>query len=326
MEDLDVVSVPEEPECPSFSGFLTLNETIDLNLIIPEVAVGEGNEISVKYADGSDAPYTIVNTDNGSAIQYRSFSNQMTREITVQVFDGDGVPLTKPLTISVRGYVQKLLPVCQNDVEKALMIRMLDYGALAQLYTDPNTTDLANSIIDETLRTFINNYDLVKPDAYTSESATTAGVFSANLSLRESVVMNIQIAQDAVGENDNLVVKLNGKELTANQYQKTTDNDGKITISYKFHSDKMNQELYVAIVDASGAVRNETSLSIRDYAHKCMDACEATNRTLCAMLVAMLDYGALAQQYAGTATDDLANRYVSAEQRAWLTGYIWPAN
>ena len=138
--------------------------------------------------------------------------------------------------------------------------------------------------------------------------------------------MNIQIAQDAVGENENLVVKLNGKELTENQYQKTTDNDGKITISYKFHSDKMNQELYVAIVDASGAVRNEISLSIRDYAHKCMDACEATNRTLCAMLVAMLDYGALAQQYAGTATDDLANRYVSEEQRATLTGYPWPEN
>jgi hypothetical protein len=323
----DVLVAAEVANLPGFSGFLILNETIDLNLVIPEVAVGGGNEISVKYADGSDAPYTIVNTDNGSAIQYRSFSNQMTREITVQVFDGNGVPLTKPLTISVRGYVQKLLPVCQNDVEKALMIRMLDYGALAQLYTDPNTTDLANSIIDETLRDFINSYDMGTPDAYVPASASTGGVFSANLTLNESVVMNIVTNTSHIGENEKLVVKLDGVALAENQYQLVTSANGKICISYNFHSDKMNQELSVAIVDKdTDEARIEISLSIRKYAHMCLDAHKDTNPTLCTMLVAMLDYGALAQQYAGTATDDLANRYVSAEQRAWLTEYIWPAN
>jgi hypothetical protein len=76
----------------------------------------------VKYADGTDADYTIVSTAYGPAIRYRSFSNQMTREITVQIFDGEGNALTKPLTISVRGYVRKLLGVTANDTEKALPV------------------------------------------------------------------------------------------------------------------------------------------------------------------------------------------------------------
>ena len=97
-----------------------------------------------------------------------------------------------------------------------------------------------------------------------------------------------------------------------------------IRISYSFHADKMNQVLTVAIVDANGAVQAETSLSIRAYAQLCMEAYEAYDPTLCAMLVAMLDYGALAQVYADTDADDLANRYVTAAQRKNLTDYPWP--
>jgi hypothetical protein len=136
--------------------------------------------------------------------------------------------------------------------------------------------------------------------------------------------MNIMTNASHIGENEKLVVKLNGVELAASQYRMTTEADGTIRISYSFPADKMNQELYVAIVDQNtGNARVEISLSIRKYAHLCMDAFKESDPTLCAMLVAMLDYGALAQLYANTATNDLANRYVSDEQRAWLMGYSW---
>ena len=317
--------VQEPAELPGFSGFLILNETIDLNLVIPAGVETEGNVVSVKFADGSDADYKIVDTIYGAAIQYSVLSNQMTKEITVQIFDADGNPLTKALTTSVRGYVQKLLPYCQTDTEKALMIRMLDYGALAQLYADINETDLANSIVDQTLRDFVNGYDMGTPEAYTATAASTGGVFQANLTLNESVVMNIVTNQSYIGENEKLVVKLDGVELADGKYELVTSANGTIRVSYSFHADKMNQELTVAIVDeTSGDVRIETTLSIRKYAHLCMDAYKDYNPTLCAMMVAMLDYGALAQKYASTATDDLANRYVSEAQRAMLTGYPWP--
>jgi hypothetical protein len=204
------------------------------------------------------------------------------------------------------------------------MIRMLDYGALAQLYANPNETDLANSIVDETLRDFINSFDLGTPDAYTSEPSDSKGIFSANLTLNESVVMNILVAKGAVGENEKLLVKLNGEALEEGKYQLVENADGTLRISYSFHADKMNQVLTVAIVDARGAVQAETSLSIRAYAQLCMEAYEAYDPTLCAMLVAMLDYGALAQIYADTDADDLANRYVTAAQRKNLTDYPWP--
>jgi hypothetical protein len=162
------------------------------------------------------------------------------------------------------------------------------------------------------------------PDAYVPASANTGGVFSANLTLSESVVMNIVTNTSHIGENEKLVVKLDGVALAENQYQLVTSDNGKICISYSFHADKMNKELSVAIVDkTSGEARIEISLSIRKYAHLCMDAYKDYDPTLCTMLVAMLDYGALAQKYAGTATDDLANRYVSAQQRATLTNYPW---
>ena len=41
-------------------------------------------------------------------------------------------------------------------------------------------------------------------------------------------------------------------------------------------------------------------------------------------ILAMLDYGAMAQLYAGTNTDDLANCFVTDTMRQILTGYDWP--
>jgi hypothetical protein len=233
---------------PGFNGFLTLNETIDLHVIIPEGVELEGNVISVKFSDGTDAPYTLVSTEHGMAIRHSLFANQMTREITVQIFDSEGDPTTKPLTISVRGYVEKLLATTDKPVEKALVIRMLDYGALAQLYTGSNVTDLANSIIDAELRAWINAYEMGTPDAYTPATGSTGGVFSGNLTLSESIVMNIVTNTAHIGENGKLVVKLNGEELAAEKYELVTFADGTIRVSYGFHADKMNQVLTVAIV------------------------------------------------------------------------------
>ena len=312
---------------PGFGVNLTLNKTIDINLHLP-VGVGmEGNVTSVKYTDGTPAHYTIVDGENGPMIRHSVNADKMTQQIVVQVFDAEGNPLTKESTISVRDYAAALLAISTNPVEQAMIIRMLDYGALAQLFVDANATDLANSVVNDELRSFIDSYNMGTAEEYVPNHASSDGVFFVNLTLNESVMMNIYTNESQIGEGEELVVKLNGKTLAASQYQKTVDSEGKITIRYSVNADRMTEEVSVAIVNkVTGEIRVETFLSIRAYCHACIKAYIDENPTLCAMLVAMLDYGALAQQYAGTNTNDLANRYIGKDLRDLVTEYNWPKN
>ena len=129
-----------------------------------------------------------------------------------------------------------------------------------------------------------------------------------------------------MNENEKIVVKLGDQVLTEGQYKQGVTADGKIAIRYSFNADRMNEELTVALADeTSGDVRISLTMSVRKLAYVSMLS-YSSDTVLCATFAALLDYGALAQQYAGTNTDDLANRYVTAEQRRMLTEYPWPVN
>ena len=164
------------------------------------------------------------------------------------------------------------------------------------------------------------------PESYTADSEDSSDIFHAFLALNHSIDMSIFLNASEIGEGEKLMVTMDGQELSENQYQLITTEDGQIYVRYCFHADRMNQELTVAIVNqATGTARTSLSLGIREYAHKTMEA-YSEDTTLCAMLIAMLDYGALAQIYAGTNTDDLANCFVTDTLRQVLISYPWPAN
>ena len=64
-------------------------------------------------------------------------------------------------------------------------------------------------------------------------------------------------------------------------------------------------------------------MSIRDYGMAVLDAYEGRDDYFCALSVAMLDYGSLAQIGKGNASD-LANNRLTEAQQYYLNSYSWP--
>ena len=103
--------------------------------------------------------------------------------------------------------------------------------------------------------------------------------------------------------------------------------DGTIQIRYSFYANEMTKNISVVAVNSAGDTKTLT-LNIRDYAQRTMNEYTGSDREIvCAMLVAMLDYGTLAQYYVAgeNGTDiDPANKYVTDAQRAILDEKLNP--
>jgi hypothetical protein len=332
--DLDAQEIPEapeapetpeepQPELPKISGNLSLNETIDINYIIPaSVDMTDAVLVVKNAATGEDVPYTVLPGLNGTTVvRYSARANHMTDEITVQVFDANGNPLTQKASMSIRKYAGMLFNSA-NDTLKMMLIRMLDYGALAQINSGV-TTDLANSIVTPELRAFANSYAWAEA-VEVELPASSGGLFKASLALNETIDVTVYTAATNVAEGDKFVVKCNGVELSEDAYIVRLLDDGRYAIRYSVKSNKMNDEIYIAIVGEDGTVKAATTLGVRIYAQKFLQAVPTGDQA--AMILAMLDYGTMAQIYAGTNTDNLANRFVTDAMRQVLIGYAWPAN
>jgi hypothetical protein len=308
---------------PKISGNLSLNETIDINYIIPSsVDMTDAVLVVKNAATGEDVPYTVLSGLNGTTVvRYSARANHMTDEITVQVFDANGNPLTQKASMSIRKYAGMLFNSA-NDTLKMMLIRMLDYGALAQINSGV-TTDLANSIITPELRAFADSYAWAEA-VEVELPASSGGVFQAYLALNETIDVTVYTAATNVAEGDKFVVKCNGVELSEDAYIVRLLDDGRYAIRYSVKSNKMNDEIYIAIVGEDGTVKAATTLGVRIYAQKFLQAVPTGDQA--AMILAMLDYGAMAQIYARTNTDNLANRFVTDAMRQVLIGYAWPAN
>jgi hypothetical protein len=311
------------PELPKIPGNLSLNETIDINYIIPSsVDMTDAVLVVKNAATGEDVPYTVLPGLNGTTVvRYSARANHMTDEITVQVFDANGNPLTQKASMSIRKYAGMLFNSA-NDTLKMMLIRMLDYGALAQINSGV-TTDLANSIVTPELRAFANSYAWAEA-VEVELPASSGGLFKASLALNETIDVTVYTAATNVAEGDKFVVKCNGVELSEDAYIVRLLDDGRYAIRYSVKSNKMNDEIYIAIVGEDGTVKAATTLGVRIYAQKFLQAIPTGDQA--AMILAMLDYGTMAQIYAGTNTDNLANRFVTDAMRQVLIGYAWPAN
>ena len=127
----------DEELLPRPSISLTLNESIDMNFYLKKADIGEDFTLVVKRngVEIEEGRYTLSETADGRyRVRVSINADKMGDEISVQAFDLEGKAISQERTESVCTYVKLRLKNASAPVEeKAALIRMLDYGTLAQM-------------------------------------------------------------------------------------------------------------------------------------------------------------------------------------------------
>ena len=206
-----------------------------------------------------------------------------------------------------------------------MLIAMLDYAALAQLYVDADAGELANRYLenDKGHRDIMQN--IPWPDTQETEDyfQSTDGYFGVNLTLNETIDINFVTDAANLANGNQIRLKVNGQVVSASRYTVTKMGD-QYVISYGVFADRMCDAVSIQILDASGnAVTPEGGISIRSYSMKLLDSSDS-NEYLRRMIIMMLDYGSLAQIYSGNVDKKIANYFITEEHRAVFEGYEYP--
>jgi len=324
---------PEQPQLPKPSISLTLNESIDMNFYLKKADIGEDFTLVVKRNGEvlEEGRYTLTETADGRyRVRVSINADKMGDEITVQAFDLEGKAISQERTESVCTYVKLRLKNAGAPVEeKAALIRMLDYGTLAQMaVAGGEVENPANGVLTADERALLDG--ITFPEATAAADAaigTKAGSkFSVSLTANETIDMNLYIAKTDMKDGYTIQVKRDGKVLTAGQYQLSETADGRIRVRVSVNADKMNDVIEVQVMKADGTAAYEArSLSVRHFVTMRLNNASAS-ATEKAMMIALADYGTLVQMAAaaksGTTVTDPTNRYITAEQRAQYD-YKW---
>jgi len=323
----------EEVPLPKPSISLTLNESIDMNFYLKKADIGEDFTLVVKRNGEvlEEGRYTLTETADGRyRVRVSINADKMGDKITIQAFDLEGKAISQERTESVCTYVKLRLKNAGAPVEeKAALIRMLDYGTLAQMaVAGGEVENPANGVLTADERALLDG--ITFPEATAAADAavgTKAGSkFSVSLTANETIDMNLYIAKTDMKDGYTIQVKRDGKVLTAGQYQLSETADGRIRVRVSVNADKMNDVIEVQVMKADGTAAYEArSLSVRHFVTMRLNNASAS-ATEKAMMIALADYGTLVQMAAaaksGTTVTDPTNRYITAEQRAQYD-YKW---
>ena len=99
--------------------------------------------VTVPFAEWDTSGSYYVVTYKGLA------AKEMADKLTVTIYNAKGEAISNPWEDSMRDYAMRRLEKVTTDVERALFVNMLEYGATAQEYFGYGTEDLANNRLSE---------------------------------------------------------------------------------------------------------------------------------------------------------------------------------
>ena len=299
-----------------------------MNFYLKKADIGEDFTLVVKRngIELEDGSYTLsLGSDGRYRIRVSINADKMCDEITVQAFDLEGNAISQERTESVRSYAKLALGSdAFNLTQKCTIIRMLDYGSLAQKLAAENNgttvTEYANSEVTAEHRELLEQIQWPTATAAADAAVGTGSASKVGVSItaNETIDMNFYINKSDMKDGYTVQVKRNGNVLKAGQYTYTDMGDGRMRVRVSINADKMNDVISVQVMKADGTAAYEArSLSVRHYAGLILES--NNSETTKALLIAMLDYGTLAQMLAdangGAGVTDPSNRYITAEQR-----------
>lgn len=281
-----LIDLVDEPELfPMYGSGATLGADIDLSLFFEKSYVPAG--ITNWYATvthGTEEPIIVpmsqwesVTLDDATELYSVSYNGlsaaQMIDEVTIQVFDAQGNPMSETWTESVRGYVTRALSwVTDADAElRTLLVDMLNYGAAAQLYFDRNTSDLANKNLTETQKGYATTGAVPENDLVAG-----TGFYGANLSLENEIIYNLFFLSSVV--TSDMYAKISYEDILYGQTEFTVRGDkfvqqGDLTkiVLDQIAVSNVGQLVTCSIYDSNDQLVSTTTDSIESYLARAMD-------------------------------------------------------
>ncbi len=242
--------------------------------------------------------YTIA--DGKYIFTFRDIApNQMNDNISAVLhatFNGS-LQTSAPRNYSVAEYCYSMLAKnASNEKLRTLLVDLLNYGAMSQLYTGYNTKALVNANLTETQRNWATaekrDYNNVQTTKYETIDNPTVSWKGGGLVLQDSVTMRFKFATDNT-EGLTFKVASGGKSWTITDF--TTEGDAHYIYFNGLHAGQMSQEVYVTAYRDGTAVSNTVRYSIESYA--AVKENDTTEVYLADLVIAMMKYGDSAKNY-----------------------------
>lgn len=289
---------------------VTLTDSIAVNYLIKKDVIdilGYEN-LYIKF-NFSGKDYTVSKyTDKG---EYYAFTfdkiapDRMTDIIYATLYaTKDGETYTsKTSEYSIRHYCHNLLEKYSDDENtnlRTLLVDLLNYGTTAQIYTNYNTDNLANSELSDLQKSWATSGNVTTESdqnlKYEVVDNPTVKWKGAGLYLDEAATLRLTIQTDSV---KNLVVKaICGEtiiEIPSGQFVKLSNTDNKYYIYVRgINVTQMRETVQLTVYDGEAKASNTICYSVESYANAKIDG---GDNDLSNLLIAMIKYGDSAKAY-----------------------------
>ena len=307
---VDSAVVLPERELKFASVSLTLYDDISINFKVDKTLFTEAGYENpyVEFVMG-DTEVTVSDfTDSGTKLvfDFDSISpanvNDTVYATLCAEFEGT-IYKSDVLEYSVATYCYNMLSKYPGDDYaslRTLLVDLLNYGTAAQIYTNHNTENLANTALTAEQAQWGTQekpqYSTVQNKDYAVIENPTAAFRSVGLNLEKSITLRFKIQAENV-ENLTVVVETDKYiwHIPATDFEALADGGYYVYFS-GLNAAQMKDTVYVTVCEGDKAVSNTLSYSIESYA--CSKQ-TSTDEKLTSVLETMIKYGNSAKVFAG---------------------------
>lgn len=157
---------------------------------------------------------------------------------------------------------------------------------------------------------------------YSVAVKTTPVISDIVINLNESLDIKFVVNKADITDGYYIVVTHanHAEELRLPIADMSVEGDSYVIICTDIAAKEMVDKVSAIVYNENDEIVSEVTTSIRDYAMELLESTD--NDSLKTLIVDTLNYGAATQEYLGYKTEDLANAYLTEEQKAYATEYV----
>ncbi|MBO4422050.1 MAG: hypothetical protein J5879_01320, partial [Clostridia bacterium] len=187
-----------------------------------------------------------------------------------------------------------------SDELKTLLVELLQYGALTQVYTEYNLDALADANIDDYLDFDLGQYEDISPVKMLMPMGNNVEVtyVSAGLRLEDSIALRIMINAEDI-EDLAVSCDYNDQSVDRGDFVHVSGNRYYVYLPGIYAQD-MRKEITVEIFRMGNRVANQFHYSVADYIGVMLE--DTDDQDLFDLLEGLMQYGDAAAAYADSLT------------------------
>lgn len=286
---------------------LSLESSITMNFKVLKSAVADFENPYLEFECNGEKATVSTYTEQGDYLvfAYKGISPQMLGdEVTATLYgEHNGIEYkSESKSLSVKGYIDKLLPSCNSTSYvklRTVLVDLLNYGAAAQIYRNYKTDNLVNADLTDEQKSWgtsnAPSLQNITNKQYETIENPTVQFNSAGLVLNDSVMLR---AKFTASDIENLTVKIscNGREFTYSKDDFVSNNNGTYYVyCNELYADEMSENILITAYRDGEKCSNTLLFSVESYAKAVQD--NYPNTALKNLTDAMMCYGKSAEAY-----------------------------